>query len=67
MAELLKASGLIAAHILHETPSDNKYIYVGEPEVTLWMVNVVKEPFPAGSFHEALKDGVYLCNHPGNR
>jgi hypothetical protein len=25
------------------------------------MIAVVKEPFPAGSFHEALKDGVYLC------
>lgn len=26
-----------------------------------WLEAVVGEPFPPGSFHEALKDGVYLC------
>lgn len=26
-----------------------------------WLAGVVGEPFPEGSFHEALRDGVYLC------
>ncbi len=32
-----------------------------EQQAKAWLQLVVKEPFPAGSFHEALKDGVYLC------
>ena len=26
-----------------------------------WIAAVVGEPFPEGSFHEALKDGLLLC------
>ena len=26
-----------------------------------WMAAVTGEPFPAGSYEEALKNGVYLC------
>ncbi len=26
-----------------------------------WLVKLVGEPFPSGSFHEGLKDGAYLC------
>lgn len=32
-----------------------------EQEAKSWLAQVVSEPFPSGSFHEALKDGVYLC------
>ena len=32
-----------------------------EQEARQWLQSVVGEPFPEGSFHEALKDGVYLC------
>ena len=32
-----------------------------EKEAQTWMQAVVGEPFPAGSYEDALKDGVYLC------
>jgi len=32
-----------------------------EKEAQQWMQAVVGEPFPAGSYEDALKDGVYLC------
>ena len=32
-----------------------------EKEAKDWLVSVVGEPFPSGSFHDALKDGAYLC------
>ncbi len=33
-----------------------------ETQAKTWLQQVAKEePFPSGSFHEALKDGVYLC------
>lgn len=34
---------------------------VRESEAREWLQAVVGEPFPEGSFHEALKDGVFLC------
>lgn len=41
---------------------DTKYDPVLEAEARDWLEAVVGEPFPkAGSFHEALKDGAYLC------
>lgn len=40
---------------------DAKYDRKLENEAKDWLVAVVGEPFPAGTFHEALKDGVYLC------
>lgn len=38
-----------------------KYDSQLEADARTWLQAVVGEPFPAGSFHEALKDGVYLC------
>jgi len=32
-----------------------------ERQAKEWMKAVTGEPFPAGSYEEALKDGVYLC------
>ena len=32
-----------------------------ENEAKEWMVAIVGEPFPAGTYEEALKDGTYLC------
>lgn len=32
-----------------------------EKEARDWMVRIVGEPLPSGTFHAALKDGVYLC------
>ena len=40
---------------------DSKYDTKLEKEAKEWLKAVVGEPFPAGTFHEALKDGVYLC------
>ena len=40
---------------------DKKHDPKLEAEAKSWLQSVVGEPFPAGSFHEALKDGVYLC------
>lgn len=39
----------------------SKYDSNLEREARDWLVSVVGEPFPSGTFHEALKDGVYLC------
>ena len=38
-----------------------KYDYKMEAECRDWLQALVKEPWPNESFHEALKDGVYLC------
>jgi len=32
-----------------------------EADARGWLEAIAGEPFPAGSFHEALKDGSYLC------
>ncbi len=32
-----------------------------QAEAQDWLVKVVGEPFPSSDFHEALKDGTYLC------
>jgi hypothetical protein len=40
---------------------DSKNDPVREEEARSWLQALVGEPFPEGSFHEALKDGVYLC------
>lgn len=32
-----------------------------EQEARMWLENVVGEPFPSDNFHEALKDGIFLC------
>jgi hypothetical protein len=58
MADRQKGYGLTAEL---QDKIESKYDPQQEAEVRTWMVAVVKEPFPAGSFHEALKDGVYLC------
>lgn len=39
----------------------SKYDPQLEGQARTWLQTVVGEPFPSGSFHEALKDGVYLC------
>jgi hypothetical protein len=58
MADRQKGYGLTAEL---QDKIESKYDPQQEAEVRTWMIAVVKEPFPAGSFHEALKDGVYLC------
>ena len=40
---------------------DSKKDPVRESEAREWLQAAVGEPFPDGSFHEALKDGTYLC------
>ena len=40
---------------------DSKRDPVRETEARDWLQAVVAEPFPEGSFQEALKDGHYLC------
>ena len=40
---------------------DNKYDTGTERKAQEWLEGVVREPFPKGTFHEALKDGIYLC------
>ena len=40
---------------------DSKYDSDLERQARSWLQSIVGEPFPGGSFHEALKDGVYLC------
>ena len=40
---------------------DAKYDAGLEAQAREWMELVVEEPFPEGSFQEALKDGTYLC------
>jgi len=58
MADRPKGYGLTAE--LKDKQS-GKYDPKLEKEAREWLQSVVGEPFPAGSFHEALKDGVYLC------
>ena len=40
---------------------DSKNDPVRETEARKWLEAVVGEAFPDGSFHEALRDGTYLC------
>ena len=58
MAERPKGYGMTAE--LQEKKAA-KYDPELEAQATDWMNRVVGEPFPDGSFHDALKDGVYLC------
>ena len=58
MADRPKGYGMTAE--LKDKQS-GKYDLKLEREAKEWLQAVVGEPFPAGSFHEALKDGVYLC------
>lgn len=58
MAERPKGYGMTAE--LREK-TDAKYDPELERQARDWLEKVVGEPFPDGSFHEALKDGVYLC------
>lgn len=32
-----------------------------EAQAREWMEDVVGEPYPPGSYEEAIKDGIYLC------
>ena len=32
-----------------------------EQQARDWMEAVVEEPYPPGSYEEAIKDGIYLC------
>lgn len=43
------------------TKQDSKYDSKLESEARAWLQALVGEPFPSGSFYEALKNGVYLC------
>ena len=58
MAERPKGYGMTAEL---KDKRDAKYDPVVEAEARDWLQAVTGEPFPPGSFHEALKDGVYLC------
>ena len=58
MADRPKGYGMTAE--LKEKQA-SKYDPELERQARDWLEAVVGEPFPAGSFHEALKDGVYLC------
>jgi hypothetical protein len=51
MADRQKGYGLTAEL---QDKIESKYDPQQEAEVRTWMIAVVKEPFPAGSFHEAL-------------
>lgn len=46
---------------LYPLQIDSKNDPVREAEAREWLQAVVGEPFPEGSFQEALKDGIYLC------
>lgn len=49
---------------MHFSPSlqqDAKHDPQMEADAKSWLEAIAGEPFPDGSFHEALKDGVYLC------
>ena len=49
---------------MHFSPSlqqDAKYDAQMEADARSWLEAIAEEPFPEGSFHDALKDGVYLC------
>lgn len=58
MAERPKGYGMTAE--LQEKKAA-KYDPQLEQEARDWLETIVS-PFPSGTFHEALKDGVYLCN-----
>lgn len=58
MAERPKGYGMTAEL---KDKQDAKYDHQMEAQVRTWLEKISGEPFPAGSFHEALKDGVYLC------
>ena len=58
MAERPKGYGMTAE--LKEK-QESKYDPEQEAEARQWLQALVGEPFPGGSFHDALKDGVYLC------
>ena len=58
MAERPKGYGMTAE--LKEK-KDAKYDPELEAQARDWMERVVGEPFPSGTFEEALHDGVYLC------
>lgn len=58
MADRPKGYGMTAE--LKEKQA-SKYDPQLEKEAREWLVAVVGEPFPGGSFHEALRDGIYLC------
>ena len=58
MAERPKGYGMTADL---EAKKASKYDPKLERGAREWLQKVVGEPFPSGSFHEALKDGVYLC------
>lgn len=58
MAERPKGYGMTAE--LQEK-KDAKYDPELERQAREWMETVTGESFPSGTFHAALKDGVYLC------
>ena len=58
MADRPKGYGMTAE--LKEKQA-SKYDPELESQARAWLQAVVGEPFPSGSFHEALKNGVYLC------
>ena len=58
MAERPKGYGMTAE--LAEKKAA-KYDPQLEAQARAWMQKVTGVPFPAGSFHDALKNGVYLC------
>ncbi len=58
MAERPKGYGMTAE--LKEK-QDSKYDPEQEAQARQWLEAVVGEGFPPGSFHDALKDGIYLC------
>lgn len=58
MAERPKGYGMTAEL---RDKQDSKYDPKLEREARAWLQAVVGESFPPGTFHEALKDGVYLC------
>ena len=58
MAERPKGYGMTAE--LKEK-QESKYDPELEAQARQWLQSLVGQPFPGGSFHDALKDGVYLC------
>ena len=58
MADRPKGYGMTAEL---EEKKDAKYSPELETEARDWMAKVTGQRLPSGSFHEALKDGVYLC------
>ena len=58
MAERPKGYGMTAE--LKEK-QEGKYDPELEAQARAWLEALVREPFPSGSFGDALQDGVYLC------